>query len=56
MLYDEVVIHMDEYDLELRYNLINFILKLFLFFSGITLDDSFTLPESILTQINSSIQ
>jgi hypothetical protein len=41
MLYDEVIIHMDEYDLDL---------------SGITLDDSFTLPESILTQINSSIQ
>ncbi|CAF3130286.1 unnamed protein product [Rotaria socialis] len=39
MLYDEVINYMDEYDLEL---------------SGISLEDSFTLPETILAHINSS--
>ncbi|CAF3841294.1 unnamed protein product [Rotaria sordida] len=40
MLYDEVVSYMDEYDLEL---------------SGISIDDSFALPESILAHIYLSI-
>ncbi|CAF2542356.1 unnamed protein product [Rotaria sp. Silwood2] len=39
MLYDEVISYMDEYDLEL---------------SGISIDDSFLLPESILANIRSS--
>ncbi|CAF3554016.1 unnamed protein product [Rotaria sp. Silwood1] len=39
MLYDEVVIYMDEYDLEL---------------SGISIDDSFILPESMFAHIYSS--
>ncbi|UJR34115.1 hypothetical protein I4U23_021522 [Adineta vaga] len=41
MLYDEVYNNMDDYDLEL---------------SGISMDDSFTLPESLLVHINSIYQ
>lgn len=57
MLYNEVLTYMDEYDLELRYYFVFHIFYLLIYlFSGISIDDSFTLPDLILAHIHSSIE